>query len=143
MRIHVREVEISQDGHNVPQPGSKSRELRVSTLVVVSVRVCEEIIEESKRFKVEQCRRHLFHESSTQSGNGLGCSTTSTQTISGLDVNIDFDPNEKVGEDFVRNTIVEEFKGDMTTTPFEQGSLEIAISLLDANVRTKDDFDVL
>ncbi|KAA0067726.1 transposase [Cucumis melo var. makuwa] len=58
------------------------------------------------------------------------------QTINGLDANIDFDSNENVGEDFVYDTIVEEFEDD-STTPFEQGSSEIDIYLLEANVRTE------
>ncbi|KAA0065591.1 zinc finger BED domain-containing protein RICESLEEPER 2-like [Cucumis melo var. makuwa] len=73
------------------------------------------------------------------SGSRQGCSstsTTSTQTISGLDANIDFDSNENVGEDFVYNTIVEEFEDD-ATTPSEQGSSKIDIYLLEANVRTE------
>ncbi|TYK30514.1 zinc finger BED domain-containing protein RICESLEEPER 3-like [Cucumis melo var. makuwa] len=81
----------------------------------------------------------------TRSGSRQGCSsisTTSTQTVSGLDVNIDFDSNENVGEDFVYDTIVEEFEDD-STTPFEQGSSEIDIYLLEANVRTEGDFDIL
>ncbi|KAL0539653.1 hypothetical protein IC582_023869 [Cucumis melo] len=95
---------------------------------------------------VEQCCRRLFHEYSiTRSGTGSrqGCSstsTTSTQTFSGLNANNDFDSNENVGEDFVYNTIVEEFEED-ATTPFEQGSSKIDIYLLEANVRT--DFDIL
>ncbi|KAL0554309.1 hypothetical protein IC582_008227 [Cucumis melo] len=103
-------------------------------------------VAESMGNVVEQCCRRLFHEySTTRSGSRQGCSstsTTSTQTISGLDANIDFDSNENVGEDFVYDTIVEEFEDD-STTPFEQGSLEIDIYLLDANVRTKGDFDIL
>ncbi|KAA0057608.1 transposase [Cucumis melo var. makuwa] len=95
---------------------------------------------------VEQCCRRLFHEySTTRSGSRQGCSstsTTSTQTVSGLDANIDFDSNENVGEDFVYDTIVEEFEDD-STTPFEQGSSEIDIYLLEANVRTEGDFDIL
>ncbi|KAL4010314.1 hypothetical protein IC575_030165 [Cucumis melo] len=95
---------------------------------------------------VEQCCRHLSHEySTTRSGSRQGCSstsTTSTQTVSGLDANIDFDSNENVGEDFVYDTIVEEFEDD-STTPFEQGSSEIDIYLLEANVRTEGDFDIL
>uniref|UniRef100_A0A9I9EAA5 HAT C-terminal dimerisation domain-containing protein n=1 Tax=Cucumis melo TaxID=3656 RepID=A0A9I9EAA5_CUCME len=91
-------------------------------------------------------RIRLFHEySTTRSGSRQGCSstsTTSTQTVSGLDANIDFDSNENVGEDFVYDMIVEEFEDD-STTPFEQGSLEIDIYLLEANVRTKGDFDIL
>ncbi|KAA0060634.1 zinc finger BED domain-containing protein RICESLEEPER 3-like [Cucumis melo var. makuwa] len=91
-------------------------------------------------------RIHLFHEySTTRSGSRQGCSntsTTSTQTVSGLDVNIDFDSNENVGEDFVYDTIVEEFEDD-STTPFEQGSSEVDIYLLEANVRTEGDFDIL
>uniref|UniRef100_A0A9I9E5P5 HAT C-terminal dimerisation domain-containing protein n=1 Tax=Cucumis melo TaxID=3656 RepID=A0A9I9E5P5_CUCME len=43
---------------------------------------------------------------------------------------------------FVYDTIVEEFEGD-ATTPFEQGSSEIDIYLLEANVRTEGDFDIL
>ncbi|KAA0036689.1 zinc finger BED domain-containing protein RICESLEEPER 3-like [Cucumis melo var. makuwa] len=88
----------------------------------------------------------LFHEySTTRSGSRQGCSstsTTSTQTVSGLDTNIDFDSNENVGEDFVYDTIVGEFEDD-STTPFEQGSSKIDIYLLEANVRTKGDFDIL
>ncbi|XP_050939368.1 zinc finger BED domain-containing protein RICESLEEPER 2-like [Cucumis melo] len=65
---------------------------------------------------VEQCCRRLFYEySTTRSGSRQGCSstsTTSTQTVSGLDANIVFDSNENVGEDFVYDTIVEEFEGD-------------------------------
>ncbi|KAA0046010.1 transposase [Cucumis melo var. makuwa] len=60
----------------------------------------------------------------------------------GLDAHIDFDSNEDVGEDFFYDTIVEEFEDD-ATTPFEQGSSEIDIYLLEANVRTKGDFDIL
>ncbi|KAA0063046.1 transposase [Cucumis melo var. makuwa] len=41
-----------------------------------------------------------------------------------------------VGEDFVYDTIVEEFEDD-ATTPFEQESSEIDIYLLEANVRTE------
>ncbi|KAA0056156.1 transposase [Cucumis melo var. makuwa] len=89
---------------------------------------------------VEQCCRRLFHEyRTTRSGSRQGCSstsTTSTQTVSGLDANIDFDSNENVGEDFVYDTIVKEFEDD-STTPFEQGSSEIGIYLLEANVRTE------
>ena len=59
-----------------------------------------------------------------------------------MDANIDFDSNENVGEDFVYDTIVEEFEDD-STTPFEQGSSEIDIYLLEANVRTEGDFDIL
>ncbi|KAA0038068.1 transposase [Cucumis melo var. makuwa] len=59
-----------------------------------------------------------------------------------LHANIDFDSNENVGEDFVYDTIVEEFEVD-ATTPFEQGSSEIDIYLLEANVRTEGDFDIL
>ncbi|TYK11249.1 transposase [Cucumis melo var. makuwa] len=95
---------------------------------------------------VEQCCRHLFHEYSiTQSGSRQGCSSTSTtctQTVSCLDANIDFDSNKNVGEDFVYDTIVEEFEDD-ATTPFEQGSSEIDIYLLEANVRIEGDFDIL
>ncbi|KAA0056625.1 zinc finger BED domain-containing protein RICESLEEPER 2-like [Cucumis melo var. makuwa] len=91
-------------------------------------------------------RIRLFHEySTTRSGSRQGCSstsTTSTQTVSGLDANIDFDSNENVGEDFVYDTIVEEFEDD-STTPFEQGSSKIDIYLLEANVRTEGDFDIL
>uniref|UniRef100_A0A9I9EHJ1 HAT C-terminal dimerisation domain-containing protein n=1 Tax=Cucumis melo TaxID=3656 RepID=A0A9I9EHJ1_CUCME len=47
-----------------------------------------------------------------------------------------------MGEDFVYDTIVEEFEDD-STTPFEQGSSEIDIYLLEANVRTEGDFDIL
>ncbi|KAL4013554.1 hypothetical protein IC575_025726 [Cucumis melo] len=79
-------------------------------------------VAESMGNVVEQCCRHLFHEcSTTRSGSRQGCSstsTTSTQTVSGLDANIDFDSNENVGEDFVYDTIVEEFEDD-STTPFE------------------------
>ena len=94
---------------------------------------------------VEQCCRRLIHEySCTQSGSGPRCSsTTSTQTVSSLDENIDFDPNEKMGEDFVYDTIVEEIEGDVTTIPFEQGSSEIDNYLLEANVRNEGDFDIL
>ncbi|KAL0537694.1 hypothetical protein IC582_026679 [Cucumis melo] len=103
-------------------------------------------IAESMGNVVEQCCRRLFHEySTTRSGSRQGCSstsTTSTQTVSGLDANIDFDSNENVGEDFVYDTIVEEFEND-STTPFEQGSSEIDIYLLEANVRTEGDFDIL
>ncbi|TYK28262.1 transposase [Cucumis melo var. makuwa] len=95
---------------------------------------------------VEQCCRRLFHEySTTRSGSRQGCSstsTTSTQTVSGLNANIAFDSNENVGEDFVYDTIVEKFEDD-PTTPFEQGSSEIDIYLLKANVRTEGDFDIL
>ncbi|KAA0047835.1 transposase [Cucumis melo var. makuwa] len=97
---------------------------------------------------VEQCCKRLFHEYSiTRSGirSRQGCSstsTTSTQTVSGLDANIDFDSNENVGEDFVYDTIVEEFEQDATTL-FKQGSSEIDIYLLEANVRTEGDFDIL
>ncbi|TYK00799.1 transposase [Cucumis melo var. makuwa] len=95
---------------------------------------------------VEQCCRRLFHEySTTRSGSRQGCSstsTTSTQTVSGLDANIDFDLNENVGEDFVYDTIVKKSEDD-STTPFEQGSSEIDIYLLEANVRTEGDFDIL
>ncbi|KAA0032874.1 transposase [Cucumis melo var. makuwa] len=59
-----------------------------------------------------------------------------------LDANIDFDSNENVGEDFVYDRIVEEFEDD-ATTPFKQGSSEIDIYLLEANVRTEGDFDIL
>ncbi|KAA0055675.1 transposase [Cucumis melo var. makuwa] len=62
--------------------------------------------------------------------------------VDGLDVNVDFDSNENVGEDFAYDTIVEEFEDD-ATTPFEQGSSEIDIYLLEANVRTEGDFDIL
>ncbi|KAL0546139.1 hypothetical protein IC582_016045 [Cucumis melo] len=103
-------------------------------------------VAESMGNVVEQCCRRLFHEySTTRSGSRQGCSstsTTSTQTVSGLDANIDFDSNENVGEDFVYDMIVEEFEDD-STTPFEQGSSEIDIYLLEANVRTKGDFDIL
>ncbi|KAA0047364.1 transposase [Cucumis melo var. makuwa] len=103
-----------------------------------------ERVAESMGNVVEQCCRCLFHEYSiTQSGSRQGCSstsTTSTQTVSGLDA--DFDSNEHVGEDFAYDTIVEEFEDD-ATTPFEQGSSEIDIYLLEANVRTKGDFDIL
>ncbi|KAL0541869.1 hypothetical protein IC582_021947 [Cucumis melo] len=103
-------------------------------------------VDESLENVVEQCCKRLFHEySTTRSGSRQGCSsisTTSTQTVSGLDVNIDFDSNENVGEDFVYDTIVEEFEDD-STTPFEQGSSEIDIYLLEANVRTEGDFDIL
>ena len=79
-------------------------------------------VAESMKNVVEQCCRHLFYEySSTWSGSGPRCSSTSIQTVVGLDVNIDFDPNEKVGEDFVYDMIVGEFEGDVTTTPFERG----------------------
>ncbi|KAA0047428.1 zinc finger BED domain-containing protein RICESLEEPER 3-like [Cucumis melo var. makuwa] len=97
------------------------------------------------RYAVRFIRR-LFHEySTTRSGSRQGCSstsTTSTQTVSGLDANIDFDSNENVGEDFVYDTIVEEFEDDVTT-PFEEGSSKIDIYLLEANVRTECDFDIL
>ncbi|KAA0032148.1 transposase [Cucumis melo var. makuwa] len=43
---------------------------------------------------------------------------------------------------FVYDMIVEEFEDDFTT-PFEQGSSEIDIYLLEANVRTEGDFDIL
>ncbi|KAL0552059.1 hypothetical protein IC582_011152 [Cucumis melo] len=103
-------------------------------------------VAESMGNVVEQCCRRLFHEySTTRSGSRQGCSstsTTSTQTVSGFDANIDFDSNENVGEDFVYDTIVEEFEDD-STTPFEQGSSEIDIYLLEANVRTEGDFDIL
>ncbi|KAL0539982.1 hypothetical protein IC582_024204 [Cucumis melo] len=103
-------------------------------------------VAESMGNVVEQCCRRLFHEySTTRSGSRQGCSstsTTSTQTVSGLDANIDFDSNENVGEHFVYDTIVEEFEDD-STTPFEQGSSEIDIYLLEANVRTEGDFDIL
>ncbi|KAA0035954.1 thiamine biosynthetic bifunctional enzyme TH1 [Cucumis melo var. makuwa] len=103
-------------------------------------------VAESMGNVVEQCCRRLFHEySTTRSGSRQGCSntsTTSTQTVSGLDANIDFDSNENVGEDFVYDTIVEEFEDD-STTYFEQGSSEIDIYLLEANVRTEGDFDIL
>uniref|UniRef100_A0A9I9E9R6 HAT C-terminal dimerisation domain-containing protein n=2 Tax=Cucumis melo TaxID=3656 RepID=A0A9I9E9R6_CUCME len=106
----------------------------------------EDRVAEAMGNVVEQCCRRLFHEySTTRSGSRQGCSstsTTSTQTVSGLDVNIDFDSNENAGEDFVYDTIVEEFEDD-STTPFEQGSSEIDIYLLEANVRTKGDFDIL
>ncbi|KAA0048411.1 transposase [Cucumis melo var. makuwa] len=59
-----------------------------------------------------------------------------------LNANIDFDSNENVGEDFVYDTIVEEFKDD-ATTPFKQGSSEIDIYFLEANVRTEGDVDIL
>ncbi|KAA0060741.1 zinc finger BED domain-containing protein RICESLEEPER 3-like [Cucumis melo var. makuwa] len=42
----------------------------------------------------------------------------------------------KLVDDFVYDTIVEEFEDD-ATTPFEQGSSEIDIYLLEANVRTE------
>uniref|UniRef100_A0A9I9E5Q8 Uncharacterized protein n=1 Tax=Cucumis melo TaxID=3656 RepID=A0A9I9E5Q8_CUCME len=45
-------------------------------------------------------------------------------------------------KDFVYDTIVEEFEDDVTT-PFEEGSSEIDIYLLEANVRTEGDFDIL
>uniref|UniRef100_A0A9I9EIZ9 HAT C-terminal dimerisation domain-containing protein n=1 Tax=Cucumis melo TaxID=3656 RepID=A0A9I9EIZ9_CUCME len=64
------------------------------------------------------------------------------ERLKGLDANIDFDSNENVGEDFVYDTIVEEFEDD-STTYFEQGSSEIDIYLLEANVRTEGDFDIL
>ncbi|KAA0047654.1 zinc finger BED domain-containing protein RICESLEEPER 3-like [Cucumis melo var. makuwa] len=103
-------------------------------------------VAESMGNVVEQCCRRLFHEySTTRSGSRQGCSstsTTSTQTVSGFDANIDFDSNENVGEDFVYDTIVEEFEDD-STTPFKQGSSEIDIYLLEANVRTECDFDIL
>ncbi|KAA0025331.1 transposase [Cucumis melo var. makuwa] len=105
-----------------------------------------ERVAESMGNVVEQCCRRLFHEYSiTQSGSRQGCSstsTTSTKTVSCLDANIDFDSNENAGKDFVYDTIVEEFEDD-ATTPFEQGSLEIDIYLLEANVRTEGDFDIL
>ncbi|KAL0539637.1 hypothetical protein IC582_023853 [Cucumis melo] len=44
--------------------------------------------------------------------------------------------------EFVYDMIVEEFEDDFTT-PFEQGSSEINIYLLEANVRTEGDFDIL
>ncbi|TYK13579.1 transposase [Cucumis melo var. makuwa] len=56
--------------------------------------------------------------------------------VDGLDAHIDFDSNEDAGEDFFYDTIVEEFEDD-ATTPFEQGSSEIDIYLLEANVRTE------
>ncbi|KAA0051985.1 zinc finger BED domain-containing protein RICESLEEPER 2-like [Cucumis melo var. makuwa] len=97
-------------------------------------------VAESMGNVVEQYCRRLFHEySTTRSGSRQGCSsisTTSTQTVSSLDANIDFDSNENVGEDFVYDTIVKEFEGD-ATTPFEQGSSEIDIYLLEANVMTE------
>ncbi|KAL0533128.1 hypothetical protein IC582_030343 [Cucumis melo] len=103
-------------------------------------------VAESMGNVVEQCCRRLFHEYSiTQSRSRQGCSstsTTSTKTVSCLDANIDFDSNENAGKDFVYDTIVEEFEDD-ATTPFEQGSLEIDIYLLEANVRTEGDFDIL
>ncbi|KAL4021139.1 hypothetical protein IC575_019930 [Cucumis melo] len=103
-------------------------------------------VAESMENVVEQCCRRLFHVYSiTQSGSKQGCSstsTTSTQIILGLDANIDFDSNENVGEDLVYDTIVEEFEDD-ATTPFEQGSSKIDIYLLEANVRTEGDFDIL
>ncbi|XP_050937752.1 zinc finger BED domain-containing protein RICESLEEPER 2-like [Cucumis melo] len=74
--------------------------------------------------------------SSSGSRQGCSTSTTGTQTVSALDANIDFDSNENVGEDFVYDTIVEEFEDD-ATTPFEQGSSKIDIYLLEANVRTE------
>ncbi|KAA0063701.1 transposase [Cucumis melo var. makuwa] len=52
------------------------------------------------------------------------------------------DPNDPLAKYFVYDTIVEEFEGD-ATTPFEQGSSEIDIYLLEANVRTEGDFDIL
>ncbi|KAA0041191.1 transposase [Cucumis melo var. makuwa] len=51
------------------------------------------------------------------------------------------DPRAKC-EDLVYDTIVEEFEDD-ATTPFEQGSSKIDIYLLEANVRTEGDFDIL
>ncbi|KAA0045997.1 transposase [Cucumis melo var. makuwa] len=95
-------------------------------------------VAESMENVVEQCCRRLFHEYSiarTGTGSKQGCSstnTTSTQTVSSLDANIDFDSNE----------IVEEFEED-ATTPFEQGSSKIDIYLLEANVKTEGDFDIL
>ncbi|TYK27859.1 zinc finger BED domain-containing protein RICESLEEPER 3-like [Cucumis melo var. makuwa] len=46
------------------------------------------------------------------------------------------------GIERILSTIVEEFEDD-ATTPFEQGSLEIDIYLLEANVMTEGDFDIL
>ncbi|KAA0058833.1 transposase [Cucumis melo var. makuwa] len=43
---------------------------------------------------------------------------------------------------WVKISIVEEFEDD-ATTPFEQGSSEIDIYLLEANIRTEGDFDIL
>ncbi|KAL0545746.1 hypothetical protein IC582_015638 [Cucumis melo] len=84
-------------------------------------------VAESMGNVVEQCCRRLFHEYiTTRSGSRQGyssTSTTNTQTVSGLDANIDFDSNENVGEGF--------------------GSLEIDIYLLEANVMTEGDFDIL
>lgn len=83
--------------------------------------------------------------SSTRSGNGPECSgssSTTTQTVSVLDAIIDFDLNEKVGEDFVYDMIVEEFEGDVTIAPFEYGSSDIDIYLLETNVRNDGDFDI-
>ncbi|KAL0547021.1 hypothetical protein IC582_016942 [Cucumis melo] len=75
-------------------------------------------VAESMGNVVEQCCRRLFHEySTTRSGSRQGCN-------------------------FVYDTIVEEFEDD-STTPFEQGSSEIDIYLLEANVRTECDFDIL
>uniref|UniRef100_A0A9I9E5H5 Transposase n=1 Tax=Cucumis melo TaxID=3656 RepID=A0A9I9E5H5_CUCME len=78
-------------------------------------------VAESMENVAEQCCRRLFHKySTTRSGSRQGCSSTN----------------------FVYDTIVEEFKDD-STTPFKQGSSEIDIYLLEANVRTEGDFDIL
>ena len=53
-----------------------------------------------------------------------------------MDAHIDFDSNEDAGEDFFYDTIVEEFEDD-ATTPFEQGSSEIDIYLLEAMLGPK------
>uniref|UniRef100_A0A9I9ED14 BED-type domain-containing protein n=1 Tax=Cucumis melo TaxID=3656 RepID=A0A9I9ED14_CUCME len=125
---------------------NEKNNLLLYVAIVLDPRKKLRFVVESMGNVVEQCYRRLFHEySTTQSGSRQGCSstsTTSTQTVSGLDANIDFDSNENVGEDFVYDTIVEEFEDD-STTPFEQGSSEIDIYLLEANVRTEGDFDIL
>ncbi|XP_038885835.1 zinc finger BED domain-containing protein RICESLEEPER 2-like [Benincasa hispida] len=89
---------------------------------------------------VEQCCRRLFHEYSNQSGSG-STTTINTPIVSASETIIDCDPTEKVGEDFVYDTIGIDFEGD-ETTPFKQGS-EIDIYLLEANVKNEGDFNIL
>ncbi|XP_038899655.1 uncharacterized protein LOC120086918 [Benincasa hispida] len=73
-----------------------------------------------------RCR---FHEYSTQSGSGS--TTTNTPIVSTSETIIYCDPIEKMGQDFVYDTVDIDFEGNETTS-FEQGS-EIDIYLLEAS----------
>uniref|UniRef100_A0A9I9EE28 BED-type domain-containing protein n=1 Tax=Cucumis melo TaxID=3656 RepID=A0A9I9EE28_CUCME len=84
---------------------NEKNNLLLYVAIVLDPRKKLRFVAESMGNVVEQCCRRLFHEYiTTRSGSRQGCSstsTTNTQTVSGLDANIDFDSNENVGEDFV------------------------------------------